>query len=296
MLHKKNISYPICKSSKTKGITTKAIILEFLYNRFSTNLNELVEIQKEIRNFKSKNPRDKNQKRVLVFFLGACVHWVGFIVYRHKNKFEYTLFDSENHDMMFLNEEEMRENIKRRTKKNNWNAWKVKINKQMIYDYQTLLSLLVNSFNKEPMFLDHMLYNDIFKILPLFLNHPEIVKFRQRNPKYEFKTDYYFEELSQKNLKDNTTLEKDRGNKGSRTSFAINKNPAATSFVEGKYLDLNKEVYSNLRTLNKNISRYQNYFEDLSSAAKKHYLQAQHDVKILNQVFKFRNKRWRLRR
>ena len=289
MFKKQKISFLSPPAPNKNPLTTKIIILEFLYNRFSTPLHKLVEIQNEVRKFKQAKPSDGNKNRVLIFFLGACVHWVGLICYRHKNRFEYNFFDSKNHDLLFLNESQIKENLLKRGNLFKWSEWKKKINTQMVYDYQTLISLIVDSLNSEPRFMDHMLYNDIFKILPLFRNHPKVQAYRKKYPKMRLKTDRYFEELA-------VSKNQNKGGSGAKicreSTFASNVNPAADSYMEGKYLDLSKEIYSNLKSLNKNLSRYENYSMSMSQKAQDHYLEAQNDVKILNHVFKYRDRRW----
>jgi hypothetical protein len=292
--------------------------------RFSkVMVNNLVKKLKEPWAKEIDMKKGKDSSQIIVLFLGACIHWVGLVCHRFGRRIEFMLFDSENNEYLFLNDKEIKRLIERKTIQKNWNEWKVKINTQCIYDYQTLMNLIMDSFNGEINLLDHMFYQDIYKLLPLFKNHPTtrqykkmMIKLQQKNP-FVFETDkvpnlknflaesektiesqgssrFLHSEFNMKNKRH--VLQFHIKDKEKFEGFARNKNPAEQSFQEGKTFDLEKEVYANLRTLNKNLARYREYLDMLSIKAQTDFHRAERDVAVFNKIFAYDGKRKRRKR
>ena len=283
----------------------------FMKKKFSKGMvDNLVENAKEPWAIKKDLRRGKQASQIIVMFLGVCIHWVGLICHRFGKKIEFLLFDSKNNNYLFLNDKQIKRLIEQKTIENNWNEWKIKINTQCVYDYQTLMNLIMDSFNGEVNLMDHMFYQDIFKLLPLFKNHPLTRQYKKLMLKLQKKNPFVFETDKIPKLKTFTESEKSEGSgrflhsefnmKNKRhvlqfhikehekfEGFARNKNPAEHSFEEGKTFDLEKEVYANLRTINKNISRYREYIEYLSIKAQTDFYRAERDVAVFNKIFKY---------
>lgn len=293
----------------------------FMKKRFSKLMfNNLIKKVKEPWTKNTETKTGKHSGQIIVMFLGACIHWVGLVAHRFGKKIEFLLFDSENNDYLFLNDKEIRRLIERKTIEKNWDEWKVKINTQCIYDYQTLMNLIMDCFIGEINLLDHMFYQDVYKLLPLFKNHPTTRQYRKMMMKIQQKNPFVFETDRSPHLKDflkesqqtseshgsSRFLHSEFNMKNKRhvlqfhikdkekfEGFARNTNPAAESFEEGKTFDLDKEVYANLRTLNKNLSRYREYLEHLSIKAQADFHRAERDVAVFNKIFAFGGRRSR---
>lgn len=292
----------------------------FMKKRFSKLMfNNLIKKVKEPWATKKELETGLHSSQIIVLFLGVCIHWVGLICHRFGKKIEFLLFDSQNNEYLFLNPKQIKQLIEEKSMRNGWNEWRVKINTQCIYDYQTLMNLIMDSFSGEVYLMDHMFYQDVYKLLPLFKNHPQtrqykklMIKLQKKNP-FVFETDkvadlksFMASETSKKTEGSDRFLQSEFALKNKKhvlqfhikenekfEGFARNKNPAEHSFTEGKTFDLEKEALANLRTLNKNISRYRNYLDDLSLKARADFHKAERDVAVFNKIFAFDGKRRR---
>jgi hypothetical protein len=290
----------------------------FMKKRFSKlGFQNLIKKVKEPWATKKELQIGSHSSQIIVLFLGVCIHWVGLVCHRFGKRIEFLLFDSQNNEYLFLNEQEIKQLIERKTIQNNWNEWKIKINTQCIYDYQTLMNLIMDSFSGEVHLLDHMFYQDVYKLLPLFKNHPHTRQYKKLMIKLQKTNPFVFETDKVPNLKSFMASETSKKSEGSGRflhsefnmknkkhvlqfhikefekfkGFARNKNPAEHSFEEGKTFDLEKEAYANLRTLNKNIARYREYLDFLSLKARSDYYKAERDVAVFNKIFKYDSSR-----
>lgn len=287
----------------------RVFIIEFQYNRFTTNFEKLLRVQKEIDLFKkiskennnsnnskpsllnklfsnSKSEKNKQEKsKTIVLFLGACIHWISMICRTTPDGDEFILLDSENNDYLFIDDSEIEKIIKNKSEKFNWNKWRTTINKQKIFDYQKLIILILKTFKSEFNLMDHMFFQDVKKIFPLFVNHEKTKKYLQTH-KHKFmiiqKPDLSYSDEFLKMVKN-------------REVFMHNANPAEYSFMEGKPLNLDSEIKGNLSTLNKNYMKYKNLEKYLSEKTKKELKKVKEDLLIFNSIFKYKSYRFKLK-
>ena len=286
----------------------------FLKKRFSKLMvNNLIKQVKEPWATSKELLHGAHSSQIIVLFLGICIHWVGLVCHRFGKRIEFLLFDSKNNEYLFLNDKQIKQLIEEKTLNNNWNEWKIKINTQCIYDYQTLLNIIMDCFSGEMHLMDHMFYQDVYKLLPLFKKHPQTRQYKKLMVKLQKKNPFIFETDKVPGLESFMKTEKNDETEGSSRflhsefnlknkkhvlqfhikenekfeGFARNKNPAEESFTEGKDFDLEKEVYANLRTLNKNISRYRNFMDYLSVKARVDFHKAERDIAVFNKIFAF---------
>ena len=130
---------------------------------FINNFKSLIELQEIIDNFFKIKVSNSNE--VIVFYIGACNHWIGFLAHKINNKKEYIYFDSRNKDYLEWNKEEVDRYIeeksirhKKRTGKEMLDFFKI-AHRQTISDIQDVVKFLIDCLEGKCNFVDYYFKN-----------------------------------------------------------------------------------------------------------------------------------------
>lgn len=134
-------------------------VLEFQFDRFVTDIDQLVEIQLKIDKFRKDDQFEKG--KTFCVFIGACNHWIGFMANKKMLQSEYLLIDSRNKNYLVWTAEEINSEIdkineqKIKDKLEPWDKFKIMVNTQCVFDIQLITSLLLDVFEGNSKLGDH---------------------------------------------------------------------------------------------------------------------------------------------
>lgn len=248
----------------------------------------------------------KYSSQILVVYLGVSSHWVGLVCHRFGKKVEFLLLDSKNYNFLFMSQKDINQYIESQMILSEWSEKSCRANKQMIYDYQSLMNLIMDSFSGEIHLLDHMLYEEVYKMLPMFKKHPLTKRYQRLLLRYQQKKAFFFETDNISIKTENTGSQKDSnrfiqsefGVKNKRIvlqfhikdnadfkGFSRNKNPAEVVYPEASSLEDEAEILKYLGILNRRIKVYKDFAESLSFKGRIDLHKAERDVDVFNKVF-----------
>ena len=147
------------------GFRIKYFTVMYQAGNFINNFQSLMQLQVIIDDFSRIKKSESNQ--VLVFYIGACNHWIGFIAHKINGKKEYIYFDSRNKDYLeWKNREvdtyikEIAERYKNKTGKEMLDFFKI-AHRQCISDIQNVMKFLIQCLEGKSNFVNYY-FNNIF--------------------------------------------------------------------------------------------------------------------------------------
>jgi hypothetical protein len=276
----------------------------FLKKRFSKQfVGNMVGLAKKGMNTEHAEKSGKYSSRILVIYLRIDNHWVGFICHRFGKKIEFLLLDSKNVNFLYMNPKQIRQYVDSQTVIKNWSQKKIESETQMIYDYQSALNLIMDAFSGELYLLDHMLYEEVYKKLPLFKNHGSTKRYTRMMEKHQNKKAFVFETVKvsamqretskqgnflqsefkfknkqhvlQFHIKDNEKFE----------GFARNENPAEVQYPKDESFEDNEELLKELKFVNDRLKVYKTHINNLSFKGRTDLHKAERDIDVFNKIF-----------
>ena len=265
------------------------------------------EIVKKRKEKRKKLLWGKHTSQTIVIFLDLREHWIALMCHRFNRKVEFILLDSENNNLLFLKDKNIENLIAAKIIQHNWTNNKTRRMKQMVYDYQSALGLIMDCFTGHLHLLDHMLYEILYKKLPMIRKHPktrryfQVMKRRKKKSPAMFETNLgvaHTRKKSGSSSESDTYLQSEikTRNKTHVLQFHIkgykefegfqkNQNPAQVIYGKSEYFETKEEIKYNLREMNHYLKKFRTVYEGLSANGRTNFHKLERDLHIFNMIF-----------
>lgn len=267
----------------------------------------VIQKQKEIR---KKLLWGKHTSQTIIIFIDLREHWIALVCHRFNRKVEFLLLDSQNNNFLFMKHKNIEDFIAAELIKQNWRDSTARRMKQMVYDYQTVLGLIMDSFTGHLYLLDHMLYEMLYKKLPLIRNHPKtrryfkVLKRRKKNNPALFETNMGVKHTRKKSgssSESDSYLQSEIKTKNKThllqfhikgykefEGFEKNENPARVVYGKKEIFETEEEIQYELREMNHYLERFRKVYDGLSANGRTNFHKLERDLNIFNRIFEVR--------
>ena len=269
------------------------------------------EIVKKRKEKRKKLLWGKHTSQTIVIFLDLREHWIALVCHRFNRKVEFILLDSENNKLLFLKDKNIENLIAAKIIQHNWTNSKTRRMKQMIYDYQSALGLIMDCFTGHLHLLDHMLYEILYKKLPMIRKHPKTRRYFQVMKRRKHKSPALFEtnmgvahtrKKSGSSSESDTYLQSEIKSKNKThvlqfhikgykefEGFEKNQNPAQVIYGNSEYFETKEEIEYNLREMNHYLKKFRTVYQGLSANGRTNFHKLERDLHIFNMIFEVRS-------